>query len=395
MALKLLYIDAVYPLEWLQQKQAELNLADMPFMQYREWLIDQRIYLSDYIPRNLEQHGFTSEILVVNDPLFISKFGKHIQRYKVNRNTAGSIKKLAHTSIHSVYRWLKPNFYQQTEAVVRKAINWYRPDVIFVREPSGIDTYFWNQFRKQSVVAALIGCNTAHPYRWLSHNFDVLFSITEEYYQFFKVQGLPSYFFAYGVDEMVYQQLQTIQNKVHDVVFVGALGNEVQTAKTKLMEAVASKFNFKWWGPRNVDANSFPNLYKCYQGKTSGIAMLQEYRQSKIVLNDYVDTANGNAVNLRLYEVLNTGSFLLTRQANNLTHVFPAGMPEMYSTAEECFEKLEYFLANDAEREQKAQAATEWALENVSYKRRLEIVGAALKTAYDSRNRTQQYAAIG
>jgi hypothetical protein len=387
MNLKVLYIDAVYPYEWIAGKQKELDLQSKSFDEYRSWILGQRIYLSDYISGNLRENGFICEELIVNDPMFIEKLDEHIRRQprtrlKTKKGIRNRIKNLAGISALQLYRSIKPGSYQRIESAVQKAWEVFQPDIIFIREPSGIDTYFWKRFRHRSLIVGLVGCNTSHPNNWLSHNFDVLFSLTSEYYHFFRVQNIPSYLFAYGVEEKVYNELQQAGDKIYDVVFAGLLGNEVQVRKTQLLEHIASRFNFKWWGPRNVNENMFPALYGCYQGSTSGMEMLKIYRQAKIVLNDYVDTANGTAVNLRLYEVLNTSSFLLTRYAENIRGIFPEDLITMYQSETDCAEKIGYYLQHEAEREAKAAGATQWALENVSYRERVKEMGKIIKQEY-------------
>jgi spore maturation protein CgeB len=216
----------------------------------------------------------------------------------------------------------------------------------------------------------------------------VLFSLTGEYQQFFKVQGIPSYNFSYGVDERIAHQLSDIKEKKFDVTFVGLLGSAVQTGKTRLMESIAAKFRFNWWGPRNVDGKEYPSLHRSYMGKTSGIEMLTIYRQSKIVVNDYVDTANGTAVNLRLYEVLNTGSFLLTRAAENLKRQF-GDVLSTFSSDEECIEKIAWHLQHDATREERASVAAEYAMQNYSYKDTLKHTATLLRKHYEEKFNNQ------
>jgi spore maturation protein CgeB len=392
MPYRLLYIDAVYPYEWLQQKQKDVE--SLPFVQYREWLLSQRIYLSDYITSNLDTSHFECETLIVNDPLFITKLNSFLRGKKINRKKAGNIKRrlkeIADVSALKFYRYLKPSEQARRDRAVKKACEYFQPDIIFVREPSGIDTYFWNQFRNKSLVIGLIGCNTAHPTNWLSHNFDVLFSLTPEYQQFFKVQGIPSYLFSYGVDKRVFSQLSEIIEKKYDVSFVGLLGSDVQAAKTKLMETIASGFSFNWWGPWNVDENEFPNLFRSYKGTTSGIEMLTIYRQSKIVVNDYVDTANGKAVNLRLYEVLNSGSFLLTREAENLKQQF-GDIVCMFNSEEDCIKKISWFLKHENERESKARSASAYALEHFSYTTQLREIGSILNKHHQIKFRPETH----
>jgi hypothetical protein len=390
MSLKVLYVDAVYPTEWLQQKQAESNLHLLSFEDYRKWIINQRIYLSDYITENLRKNNFTCEEIIVNDPMFIDKLSEYLKSkprkpFQQNKNTKEKIKDLLEISPLGLYRSAKGSFQRKRDRIIKRTCEYFQPDIIFVREPTGVDTYFWNRFRHRAIVVGLIGSNTSHPNHWLSHNFDVIFSLTNEYRNFFGVQGIPSFLFSFGVDERVYKELSDIPGKKYDVTFVGLLGSGVQANKSRLMEELANRFNFKWWGPTNVDPSAFPELYKCYQGVTSGVEMLKIYRLSKIVVNDYVDTSNGVAVNLRLYEVINTGSFLLTRYAENLSGIFKPGMLHTYKDVEECISRINYFLENEKERESAAKMVTDWALENLSYKDKISDIAEILKKQFNRR----------
>ncbi|MDB5223196.1 MAG: hypothetical protein JWN83_1863 [Chitinophagaceae bacterium] len=387
MSLKVLYVDAVYPPEWLQQKQKESNLDQLSLHDYRNWIMNQRVYLSDYISSNLRNSGIDCEEIIVNDKLFIKKLSLYVKHKPVNsfeksKTFKNKLRSILDISLLDLYYYIKGSFQQKRDNAIRKFCNYFQPDIIFVREPTGVNTSFWNLYRHRSLIVALIGSNTSHPQSWLSHNFDVIFSLTKEYNDFFKVQGIPSFIFSFGVDERVYRELSNVSEKKYDVTFVGLLGSGVQSEKSRLMEELAKNFNFRWWGPTNVEALVFPELFKCYHGVTSGIEMLQIYRQSKIVVNDYVNTSNGVAVNLRLYEVINTGSFLLTRYAENLSDIFPAGMLHTYKDAEECKTSIRYFLANEKDRETAAKNVTDWALENLAYKNKVLHISEILKQQY-------------
>lgn len=375
--MKVLYIDSVYPAEWLAQKQQQNPAVNnYNFTEYKNWVLEQRSYLSDYITHALKQNGVDCEEVIVNDDLFLKKLQSHVATLTVQKQLpALSLKqkfsKLYQSSLLDFKNYLLPNKNTKVEKLLTKYWSCYNPDIIFVREPSQVNTFFWKKFKPHSKIVALIGCNTNHTFNWSEHNFDLILSITEEYYNYYKAQNIPSYLFSYGVDERIAQQLKHINTKIHDVVFVGLLGNEVQTQKTELMEYVAAHCNFKWWAPRNVD-DKFPNLKKTYQGKTSGIDMLTIYKQSKIVVNDYVDTGNGKALNLRLFEVFSTTSFMITRYADNLVANYPKDLLVMYRTKEECVQLIKEYLNNNERREQLATDAAAWALQNVAYTKKIQ-----------------------
>ncbi len=106
-----------------------------------------------------------------------------------------------------------------------------------------------------------------------------------------------------------------------------------------------------------------------YQGYTSGLEMYQTFVDSKISLNDYVDTANGIGFNQRMFEVMGVGGFLLTRWAPNFEKTFPAGIFVTYTDEKDCLEKIAHYLENDQEREEIAAAAKKFIAQSYDYKR--------------------------
>jgi spore maturation protein CgeB len=136
------------------------------------------------------------------------------------------------------------------------------------------------------------------------------------------------------------------------VSFVGLLGTNVQMHKTLLMESVAARHPFHWWGPKGPLLDSFPNLTKTWQGVVAGKEMYEVYQRSKIVVNDYVITANSDGVNMRLKEVMSTGSFLLTRFAENIRFLEEANALKTFTTEAECSQLIKHYLLHEEEREQ-------------------------------------------
>ena len=77
------------------------------------------------------------------------------------------------------------------------------------------------------------------------------------------------------------------------------------------------------------------------------------YADSKICFN----TAISYDVNMRVFEVMGAGGFLLTERAPHLEELFTDGIHcVMYNTLDEAVEKAKYYLAHDEERIKIAKA---------------------------------------
>lgn len=100
------------------------------------------------------------------------------------------------------------------------------------------------------------------------------------------------------------------------------------------------------------------------------------FRKSRIVFN----TAAVDDINMRVFESLATGSFLLTEWVPTLSELFEDGKHLVtYKTMDEAVEKARYYLAHDEEREKIAKAGMEEVLSKHTYHHRwnhvLETIG--------------------
>ncbi len=83
-----------------------------------------------------------------------------------------------------------------------------------------------------------------------------------------------------------------------------------------------------------------------------GIEMYTKLAQSKVILNKHANLAAKTADNIRLFQTTGVGSCLLTDTGSNLADLFePDKEIVTYASIEECFEKAQYLLTHDKERE--------------------------------------------
>lgn len=380
----LIYFDNTYPKEWLEIRVSKLNIDSLDFISFRNKINSQRAYLSDFIPYNISQHGYSCSNILCDNTLFLKKANQYY-RFNDKRNRLIEVLKqivntLRFLIIHQNY---EKYIYEWKLVVLDKIIKIEKPSFIIVREPISIPSIFWKKYKGISKIIAYIGVNTSHPKDWNPFIFNGIVTLIPVYKDFYNLQGIKSTLFTLGVDQRVFDELNKFNSKKYDITFIGLLGTKPQENKTKTLEIVALNFpvQFKWWAPNNVDSSLYPNLHKTYCGITAGIEMLQILKESKIALNLYVETSGSLALNMRMYEIFNVGTFPLVLDADNINNIIPGGLIETFYTPEDCVKKIQYWLCekNEIERETRAKMISQYALKNLSYYERVKAIVDLMK----------------
>lgn len=383
--LRLLKFTSIYPFESLLCKQAEQRdyFRGLGYEAYYQWLMSQRLGFSDFLTYYMNEAGWQAREVVAPDEVLLRKL-PGFKQPGLAFDVSDLMKRLVSSSLKDIAA-LKP-FHRDVFIFARRwerldrYIRAYQPDVLFVREPSHINGRFWERFRDRCLIVGFMGCTTADPWNWKANRFDVLFTLTEEYRNYFNVEGIESHLFSYGVDERLATEVGDAPKK-YDCTFVGYLGIFDQRVKTKLMEFIAQRVDFKWWGIRGPEIDENSALYRTYQGPVAGIDMFRIYKQSRIVVNEYPEMAVSKNVNMRTMEVLNVGSFLLTRAASNIEWLEKSGALVMFNSPEDCLKKIKHYLVDDAAREKIAAQGLRMALEHFNYRditrRLMEVISSA------------------
>ena len=370
MSLKLLKFDTVNPENYLNLKIKE-NLdiiLKMDRQEFLDWIISLRANFSDFYTYNLRKAGWEAEEFFVT-PYYIDKVADEIFG---NRKKFMKIKEKIKNKIRPVKkRWLLN--------VVREYIDVYKPDVILVREVVGIPSSFWRSYSDKILLVDRMA--TPVPREWSVNDWHLILTSTNTFKDFFELNGVDSYINPNGFDERIIDEIKDCR-KEYEVTFVGGLGDRFWARRTKCINFIADKVNFSWWG---LCGNKYPAdhpIIRTNKGITSGLEMLKIYKKSKIVFNDYGEIANGSGVNQRMFEVLGSGAFLLTRHADNLKKDFPDNIFVTFSDDNDCLEKIRYYLKNEKEREEIAAAGQKYILENYNYKNLMTELDHVIKQSY-------------
>ncbi len=164
--------------------------------------------------------------------------------------------------------------------------------------------------------------------KW-ARNFDFTFIAQREYILDFKKAGIENVFWLpLGADPEVHSKRNT--GKLYDVGFVGSVNTDLHQRRAGLLN--------------KIDAFVKVNYKRCWLDE-----MAEFFSASKIVFNNAIR----NDLNMRLFEAMSIGSFLLTDTAKN------SGQEEMFKDGEDLgiytddniVEKVKYYLSHNGERE--------------------------------------------
>lgn len=368
--MKLIKFDTSHPSEYFEKERKKwTDLQKINRKEYLKRLINLRTNFSDFYTYNLNQLGWQAEEFFPSDYIYINKvaqqmFGQFLKIEKLKNKIKYQIQPAKNNWKHKV---------------IKEYINNYDPQILFIREHIRIPSSFWRDFRDKRLVVCRL--SAPMPKNWSPYDFDIIYTDIPVYQNLFDFNNIKHYSNKNGFDERVLSELKDNEKK-YDVTFVGGLGKDIFQNRTRLIQDIANKkeISFVWWGYKTTILSK--ELEDTYQGITGGLQMFQIYHDSKIVLNDYINIANGLAVNQRMYEVMGVGSLLLTRYADNLKKFFPDDILVSYKDSKDCADKIQYFLKNEKERKEIAKAGQKYILEYFSYLNNMKQIKENLDKEY-------------
>lgn len=167
---------------------------------------------------------------------------------------------------------------------------------------------------------------------WFEKEFDAVLVAQKNFMHLFKER--PCHWLPYACDPEIHRKIDAPE--IYDIVFIGNTNPAIYPERVRLLECLG----------KHLHVNVFNNVY--------GEQVPMIYSQSKIVFNKSSD----GELNLRVFDVLCSGAFLLTDKIGN-------GLPDifedkkhlvMYDNAADLKEKAAYYLSHDSERKKIAMA---------------------------------------
>lgn len=193
-------------------------------------------------------------------------------------------------------------------------------------------------------------CSDAHlGYDWrLEHSrkFDTVFCAQKEHVEKFKRDGISNvHWMPHAVEPLAYPRQVSI--KKYDVCFVGHINSE---NRIEALDRLFKEFPNFWYGQRKFEEAA------------------EKFGESKIVFNISI---NGD-LNMRTFEGMATGGFMLTSRNPEVESVFEDGKHlVLYDNMDDMIEKAKYYVSHDSEREKIANAGYEEVISKHTFDHRL------------------------
>ena len=182
--------------------------------------------------------------------------------------------------------------------------------------------------------------------------YDLLFSFSEVTTRFFReTLGLNAQYLPFGAVDLPQQQ----REPERDVLFVGS----ADLRRVFLLENIREHLTVRGNRWRRNHALMSPELQERVDDRAVWGEELRELLQtSRIVLNITRSDFHGaeTGVNLRIFEAISAGCFLLTDYCEEIASLFTPGEEiEVFRSRAELKDKVRHYLANPAECERVAR----------------------------------------
>jgi len=190
----------------------------------------------------------------------------------------------------------------------------------------------------------------------------VFFNQKDAVEEYNKTHDNKAIWLPHAAEPLAYPNISII--KKYDVGFVGHVQETPNYNGITRLDALDRLFK------------EFPNFYHGsrhpgFPDKNLFEDAAKKFSMSKIVFNISIK----DDINMRCFETMSTGSFLLTNWIPTLGELFEDGKHLVtYKTLDEMVEKAKYYLEHDEEREKIAKAGYDEFISKHTYKHRVEKV---------------------
>lgn len=262
--------------------------------------------------------------------------------------------------------------------VVRRQVETYRPEILYLSEPISFDSRFLQSLSYQPrLVLGWRGALAPPETRW--HGFDTMLSGLSGIRELaLKLGAADATHFFPGHPNWLNPQLNGIELQ-SDVLFTGqwTIGQHEKRNQQLLALAEAAgdpTAPFSLALHLSGQTQGIPAVLTPYiKPPVYGMEMYRTLASARIVVDSRadhwmfdpasgrpLDVGRGETVNMRLFEVTGAGRFLITERFDNLSDYFEAGLEvETFSDREELIDKVRYYLAHPEQREAIARRGKE------------------------------------
>ena len=309
-------------------------------------------------------------------------------------------------------RWIREhniplrNKHNWVKEIAKAQIESFKPDVLYSCDTLTFDSSFFRSLSHQpKLIMGWRGADVPASIDWSAY--DVILSGLPTLLEHAeKLGATKGEFFFPGFPTQIAEQVASVPPRF-DVVFTGSWTTRQHFQRNSYLRHIAQQANepghnysvmyYLAGNPADMPAD-----LKAHLGKARfGLSMHKLLRKGRIVFDarsaihlvdgkKAIDLARDHTINMRIFETLGTGCFLLTEHFEGLKRYFEPGKElETFASKEELVEKIRYYLDHPTEREEIARRGQLRCLSDYSMEKRVvefdRIIQKNLHAKHESR----------
>jgi spore maturation protein CgeB len=360
---RVLVLDSYYRAFWRTHYRERPGLADRSYAEQFRSLTSRLFGTSDAYSYNLRQLGHDVRELVVNCVPLQAAWAREYGIAGV-RSLAARVPGLTLPAA----RALLPR-------VLVAQVDDFDPDVVYVQDVAGLWEGVRREVRRRGCLLVAQLASTA-PRDDVLRDCDLVVTACPHWVDPLRARGIDCEYVPLAFDERVLDAVNLDGAREYPVTFVGTLRPDDYSRRAQAtLEQACARLQVSVWG---VGAETLPPgspILRDYRGEAWGRDMYRVLGNSGITLNRHGDIAEGQAINMRLYEATGMGSVLLTEAAPNLPELFEPGREVIaYESPEDLVAQVERLLDDGDERRRIAEAGQRRTLSDHTYAKRMPHV---------------------
>ena len=262
-------------------------------------------------------------------------------------------------------KWAEENNIKYNEdswqkEILAAQIKKFKPDVIY----TGNHGFFTKEMKEYLPKAKLYALWNASPMKKgidLSH-FDLGISFNEVYHQHLQKRGIKNVEYnSFYIDPEIKNRLDSMNLKKDiDIAFVGRYQPMFKTRNQFLYDVYSNfkkEYNIQYYlltgaRLRGLIPTLPWKLLRAYNKPVYLEDMFKVFNRSKIVLNTHSNITGSVKGNMRVFEALGSGSFMLSDDGIYPKHLEAGEDFVTYKNDKDMIEKIDYYLKHDKERDE-------------------------------------------
>lgn len=363
--MKILILDAYYP-SFLNQFNSSFPFENLTFDEHRNLLMSQRMGTSDVYSFWLNQIGHDAMEVPVNYDSIQLKWATE-RGIRIDP-ASGILDRIFGKLFKISWRY----------KIILEQVKHYKPDILYIQEGNILSDEFIKEMKQ--FVPMIIGQLASPIPRGRSYrHYDLVLSSFPHFVEMFKKKGISSEYFKLGFDSRIIGEIGENPRTI-PVSFVGGY-DRAHGIGTEILEAVGDAVPVQFYGYGVEKLGKESPVQKHYYGEVWGLDMYAVLSKSRITLNRHINASERFANNMRLYEATGMGCCLVTDWKENLSDIFdPNGEIVVYSSKEECVEKVKWLLDHPADCLSIAEKGRARVLKEHTYKQRVSELNDIIKT---------------